>query len=80
MGSSPQEIKFCHQAAEQGETAAQYQLGLCYANGRGVGRDLSQAARWYDKAAKSGHADAASRLNVILLHNQSSWLRRCLKA
>ena len=33
-------------AAEQGDAAAQYNLGLCYEGGEGVTRDLCEAVKW----------------------------------
>ena len=40
------------QRAEQGDTEAQYDLGLMYANGEGVARDDEQAVRWFRSAAE----------------------------
>ena len=37
---------------------AQFDLGLCYANGYGVEQDLGQAVEWFEKAAGQGCADA----------------------
>ena len=42
-------------AAEAGSTSAQYHLGLMYARGEGVERDLAAAARWFERAARAGH-------------------------
>ena len=36
--------------AERGDIPAQYHLGLCYAEGRGVPQDDALAAKWYEKA------------------------------
>jgi len=38
--------------------AAQYSLGLIYYDGKGVLRDYNEAAKWFTKAAKQGHADS----------------------
>ena len=51
--------------ADQGHTSAQYNLGLMYANGRGVLKDYKQAAKWYQKAADQGDADAQYNLGVM---------------
>lgn len=48
--------------AKQGQAAAQYQLGLLYANGQGVPKDDAQARQWYEKAANQGHALAQVNL------------------
>lgn len=49
-------------AAEQGNTDAQYKLGLLYSNGQGVEQDYVEAAGWYLKAAEQGDAKAQFRL------------------
>jgi TPR repeat protein len=46
-------------AADAGEAEAQFDLGVLYAQGMGVRRDLSEAASWYRKAAEQGNAEAA---------------------
>jgi TPR repeat protein len=51
--------------ADQGIGSAQYGLGELYSLGRGVPRDDSAAARWYEMAASSGHASAQSRLGAL---------------
>ena len=51
--------------AESGDAVAQNKLGLCYANGDGVPKDLSEAVRWYRKAAEQGHAPAQSALRRL---------------
>jgi TPR repeat protein len=53
-------------AAEQGEAAAQYHLGVQYANGRGVRKDDLDAARWLRKAADQGHALAQKKLKELV--------------
>lgn len=44
--------------AEQGNAAAQYNLGLLYQYGLGVERQLAVAVKWYGLAAQNGDADA----------------------
>ncbi len=51
--------------AEQGQALAQYNLGLLYANGKGVSKDDAQAQQWYEKAAAQGHADAQVNLGIL---------------
>ena len=48
-------FKFCSVAAEQGDASSQFNLGLLYANGRGVKQDYFKAVEWYQKAAEQGH-------------------------
>ena len=47
-------------AAGQGHAAAQFNLGLLYANGRGVEQDNVQAHMWFNLAA-AGSEPAAQR-------------------
>jgi len=55
------------QAAAQGLMPAQYRLARLYEDGRGVPRDLDQAASWYRKAADQ--TDPAAQLRHLrLLH------------
>jgi len=51
--------------AKQGQAAAQYHLGLLYANGQGVSKDDAQARQWYEKAANQGLALAQVNLGSL---------------
>src|SRR5437867_3525709 len=51
--------------AQQGYTIAQYNLGLLYAQGRGVAQDDALAARWYGQAAAQGYAPAQTSLGSM---------------
>ena len=53
-----QAIEYFQTAAKQGDTDAQYLLGLCYENGRGVPQDYNEAVKWYRKAAEQGDDEA----------------------
>jgi TPR repeat protein len=48
--------------ARAGDMAAQYQVGLIYADGRGVPQDRAVAAGWYRRAAAQGFAMAEDAL------------------
>jgi uncharacterized protein len=54
-------------AAEQGYADCQYNLGVMYQNGFGVGiaQDYYEAAFWYRKAAEQGDAVAQHNLGVM---------------
>lgn len=54
------------EAAQRGNTTAQYNLGLCYSNGWGTARDDSQAKYWWEKAA--GQGDMNAQYNVGLCY------------
>lgn len=44
--------------ADAGVAAAQYRLGVMYAEGKGVPRNDAEAAVWFERAAKQGDATA----------------------
>ena len=48
-------ISSFRRAAEQGQAAAQYKLGVMYRLGQGTAKDYRQAAYWYEKAAARGN-------------------------
>ncbi len=50
--------------AQQGDSEAQCDLGLCYYNGEGVRQDYERAAYWWSKAAKQGHVDSMNNLGL----------------
>ena len=52
-------------AADQGNTDAQYSLGVMYANGKGGVEDVAEAARLFRLAADQGHAEAQFSLGVM---------------
>jgi TPR repeat protein len=52
-------------AAEGGQAEAQFDLGVLYAQGLGVKRDLTEAASWYRKAAEQGNAEAEFALGQM---------------
>jgi len=49
-------------SAVQGDVAAQYRLGRCYANGWGVEEDDVEAVVWYRRAAEQGCAQSQENL------------------
>ncbi len=51
--------------ADEGDAAAQYNLGEAYLIGRGVPQDRAQAAEWFAKAAAQGHAGARAALDAL---------------
>ena len=51
--------------AEQGDSYAQYNLGLMYDYGEGVIEDDTQAVYWFRKAAEQGHAKAQYNLGLM---------------
>ena len=53
-----QAIKCFRAAAEQGHAVAQYNLGTCYQEGKGVTQNYAEAVKWIRKAAEKGHSSA----------------------
>ncbi|WP_424363544.1 peptidoglycan-binding protein [Methylocystis parvus] len=60
--SAPDAIGVIKSLAQQGDSAAQYELAVRFADGRGVARDAKTAAQWFEKAAAQGLAPAQYRL------------------
>ena len=52
-------------AADAGQAEAQFDLGVLYAQGLGVRRDLTEAASWYRKSAEQGNAEAEFALGQM---------------
>ena len=51
-------------AAEQGDIAAQYRYAGMLRDGRGVAKDVREAAKWMRKAADGGLADAQCQMGL----------------
>ncbi len=58
-------FRWFEQAAEAGLAEAQFNLGVMYASGRGVARNLAAAARWYEEAANQGVAEAQFNIGTL---------------
>ena len=72
-------------SAEQGFAKAQYNLGICYHDGRGVPRDEVEAVNWYRKAAEQRFAPAQINLGICYFNGEGvekdsmqavSWFRK----
>ncbi len=59
--------RWCRLAAEQGDAASQYNLGMAYVQGEGVDKDPTQALAWLLKAASQHYVDAYYNLGAGLL-------------
>lgn len=51
--------------AQQGDSIAQYDMGILYLNGYGVSKNFVTARTWFRKAADQGDKDAQLRLSEI---------------
>jgi TPR repeat protein len=64
--ASPSQAGFNEgKAAEQGFTQARHNLGVLYANGRGVKREEIQAYKWFAIAAANGHKKAVRSRDLV---------------
>ena len=62
------EYKRSREAAAQGESIAQYNLGVIYCKGQGVQQNLTEACRYFKLAAEQGHVDAQIELGGLYEH------------
>ena len=60
--------KWWRKAAEQGESYAQYKVGLGYDFGRGVDKDKKEAVKWYKRSASKGYVTAIYQLGSCYYH------------
>ncbi len=58
-------LRLLRPLADQGDVAAQFQLGVMYAEGQGVAKDYTEAFRWLRLAADQGYAGAQSSIGVM---------------
>jgi localization factor PodJL len=65
-------------AVAANDPAAEYELGVRFAEGRGMARNPQQAARWYERAANAGFAPAQFRLAG--LNEKGDGLKKDLQA
>ncbi len=56
--------------AEGGDQVAMFNIGVLHAEGRGVDRDMRQAAKWYRRAAEAGYAPAQFNLGSAYLEGK----------
>jgi localization factor PodJL len=52
-------------AALKGDPAAAYEIGVRFAEGKGVAPNFDEAAKWYDRAAQAGVVPAVFRLGTL---------------
>ena len=57
-GDSDEIFRFIKLAADQGFTEAEISLAKCFERGFGVEKDLTEAMRWYARAAAKGDETA----------------------
>jgi localization factor PodJL len=52
-------------AALKGDPTAAYEVGVRFAEGKGVAQNLTEAGKWYDRAAQAGIVPALFRLGTL---------------
>ncbi|WP_439364837.1 hypothetical protein ACNJYD_36660 [Bradyrhizobium sp. DASA03005] len=52
-------------AAMKGDATAAYEIGVRFAEGKGVATNYDEAAKWYDRAAQAGVVPATFRLGTL---------------
>ena len=53
------------QLADQGDSSAQFNLGLLYYDGKGVPQDYTEAANWFRRAAEQDYEKAEHNLGAM---------------
>ena len=61
----PDEVALLRKSAEQGNARAQNNLGVMYAEGKGVSRNDSEAVKWFRKSAEQGNSAGQSNLGEM---------------
>jgi TPR repeat protein len=64
-GDYAKALRLIRPLANDGDAAAQFNLGLMYMTGHGVQQDYAAAALWYRKAAEQGYGLAQSNLGFL---------------
>ena len=59
------ELERTKKLANDGDETAQFNLGVMYANGKGVPKDYKEAEKWYIMSAKNGNSNALFNLGVM---------------
>ena len=63
-------VKLFRVAADQGDSFAQFNLGLMYYEGQGVTQDYKEAVKWLRLSADQGYASAQYYLGVMYANGQ----------
>src|SRR6266481_3631967 len=64
-GDYAKALRIIRPLANDGDAAAQFNLGNQYAFGKGVPQDYSEAMAWFRKASEQGHRKATLFLGVM---------------
>lgn len=64
-------IKICRHVAAWGDIDTQFDLGILYAEGKNVEKNIKEAERWFEAAASQGHV--AAQYKMMLLYAMKSY-------
>lgn len=64
---------FYPEAAYRNDAEAQYYLGMMHHDGDGADRDLSEAKKWWKKAMRQKHREAAYALSELETSTKNSF-------
>lgn len=83
FGKYVEAYEWFEKAAEQGHPEAQYKLGLCYGEGKGVPFNSNEKAKWLRLAAEQEYVDAQVDLGMSYfsedINEAAQWLLRAAK-
>jgi TPR repeat protein len=65
-----QNVQNLRQRAEAGDSTAQLELARAFDGGRGVKASLTEAAKWYEAAARQGNAEAQNSIGSLYLSGE----------
>ncbi|MET1078679.1 MAG: tetratricopeptide repeat protein [Pseudomonas sp.] len=65
-----QALTICQDAAQNGDIAAEFELGEFHYQGKLAPRDLAQALRWFEQASLQGHPQAQYRLGLMFFRGE----------
>jgi TPR repeat protein len=65
LGDYATAMKEWKSLSEQGDSSAQFNLGLMYHNGQGVTQDYTRAHMWWNIAASQGDKDSVKNRDLI---------------
>ena len=58
LALAAEDLTTLREKAEGGDAVSQFELGMRFFEGDGVAKDEAEAATWFRRAAKQGHAQA----------------------
>jgi localization factor PodJL len=75
-GHEAEAFRWFRRAAERGVADSQYNLGVMYQQGHGVGVDATEALFWFFVAARQDDADATAHATALAAQLTSEQVRQ----